>query len=57
MSSLKDMPNFLFVSMTRPKLAKRIQVVSILLHEATPVLELFCFIRTQLVEVVMCQIQ
>jgi len=32
MSSLQDMWNFLFISMTRPKMAKRIQVVSILLH-------------------------
>jgi len=47
MSSLQDMSNdhfnFLFVSMTGPKVAQRIQVVSILLHhEAIPVLGLFC---------------
>jgi len=39
--------------MTGPKVAQRIQVVSILLHEAKPVVGLFCFIRTQLVEVIM----
>jgi len=43
----------LFISMTGPKVAQRIQVVSILLHEAKPVVGLFCFIRTQLVEVIM----
>jgi len=42
MSSLQDMSNFLFMSMTGPKVAWRIQVLSILLHEAKPVLELFC---------------
>jgi len=36
----------------RTKGAQRIQVVSILLHEAKPVLELFCL---RLVEVVMCK--
>jgi len=30
------------VSMTGPKVAQRIQVVSTLLHEAKPVLGLFC---------------
>jgi len=34
MSSLQDMSNFLFMSMTGPKVAQRIQVVSILLREA-----------------------
>jgi len=34
MSSLQDMSNFLFISMTGPKMAQHIQVVSILLHEA-----------------------
>jgi len=42
MSSLQDMSNFLFMSMTGPKLAQRIQEVSILLHEAKPVLGLLC---------------
>jgi len=43
MSSLQDMSNFLFISMTTgPKVAQRIQVVSILLHETKPVLGLFC---------------
>jgi len=42
MSSLQDMSNFLFMSMTRSKVAQRIQVVSILFHEAKPVLGLFC---------------
>jgi len=38
------MSNFLFMSMTGPKVAQRIQVVSDLLHEAKPVLGLFAFI-------------
>jgi len=38
MSSLQDMSNFLFISMTGPKVAQCIQVVSILLHEPKPVL-------------------
>jgi len=42
MSSLQDMSNFLFISMTGLEVAHRIQVVSILLHEAKPVLGLFC---------------
>jgi len=42
MSSLQDMSNFLFISMTEPKVAQCIQVVSILLHEIKPVLGLFC---------------
>jgi len=42
MSSLQDMSNILFVSMRGPKVAQRIQVVSILLHEAILVLGLFC---------------
>jgi len=42
MSSLQDMSNILFMSMTGPKAALRIQVVSILFHEAKPVLGLFC---------------
>ena len=42
MSSLQDMSNFLFISMTGPKMAQHIQIVSILLHEAKPVLGLFC---------------
>ena len=41
MSTLQDMSNFLFISMTGPKVAQCIQVVSILLHEAKPVLGLF----------------
>jgi len=42
MSSLQDMSNFLFMSMTGPKVAQYIQVVSILLHEVKPVQGLFC---------------
>jgi len=42
MSSLQGMSKFLFMSMTGPKVPQRIQVVSILLHEAQPVLGLFC---------------
>jgi len=42
MSSLQDMSNFLFTSMTGPKVAQCIQVVSILLHEAKTVMGLFC---------------
>jgi len=41
MSSLQDMSNILFMSMG-PKVAQRIQEVSTLLHEAKPVLGLFC---------------
>jgi len=36
------MSNFLFISMTGLKVAQCIQAVSILLHEAKPVLGLFC---------------
>ena len=36
------MSHFLFISMTGPKVAQRIQVVSILLHEEKLVLGLFC---------------
>jgi len=45
MLSLQDMSNFLFMIMTGPKVAQCIQVglVSILLHEAKPVLGLFYF--------------
>jgi len=53
MPSLQDMSNFLFMSMTGFKVAQRIQVVSILLHEAKPTLGQFSFISIQLVEVVM----
>jgi len=42
MSSSQDVSKFLFVSMAGPKVAQRIQVVYILLHEAKPVLGLFC---------------
>jgi len=41
MSSLQYMSNFLFVSMTGPKVIQRFQV-STLLHEAKSVLGLFC---------------
>jgi len=41
MSNLQDMLNFLFMSMTGPKVAQRIQVVTILLREAKCVLGLF----------------
>jgi len=37
MSSFQDMSNFLFISITGLKVAQRIQLVSILLHEAKPV--------------------
>ena len=40
-SSLQDMSNYLFMSMAGPKVEQRIKVVSILLHEAKPVLGLF----------------
>jgi len=38
------MSNFLFrpISVTGPKVAQRLQVVSVLLHEVKPVLGLFC---------------
>jgi len=42
MSSLQDMSNYLFMIITGPKVAQRIKVVSILLHEAKPVLGLYC---------------
>jgi len=42
MSSLQDVSNFLFISIPGPKMAQRIQVASILLHEEKPVLGLFC---------------
>ena len=42
MSSLQDMSNFLLISMTGPKMAQCIHVVSILLHEAKPGLGIFC---------------
>jgi len=37
----RTLSNFLFISMSGPKVALHIQIVSILLHEATPVLGLF----------------
>jgi len=40
------MSTFLIISVTGPKVAQRIQVVSILLHEAKPVLGLFCLHST-----------
>jgi len=43
--------------MTGPNVAQRIQVVSLLLHEAKLVLGIFCLNWTQLVEVVMWQVQ
>jgi len=43
MPSLQGTSNFLFMNMTGSKVAQHIQVVSILLHEAIPVLGLFCF--------------
>jgi len=42
MSSLQDMSSFLFMIMIGPKVAQRTKVVSILIHEAKPVLGLFC---------------
>ena len=41
-SSLQDLSNFLFISMTGLKVVQHTQVVSILLHEAKRVLGLFC---------------
>jgi len=43
MSSMQDMSNFLFMSMTGPKVVQcvKVKAVSILLHEAKPVLGLF----------------
>jgi len=41
MSSLQDMLKFLFISMTGAKVAQRLQIVSIMLHVAKPVLGLF----------------
>jgi len=38
---------------TGPKVAQRIQVVSILFHEENLCWDYFAFIRTQLVEVIM----
>jgi len=38
----QDMSNFVFISFTGPKVVQGIQVVFILLHEAKPVLGLFC---------------
>ena len=55
MSSLQDMPNFLFMSMTGSKVAQRIQAVSILLHGQNLCWDYFAFIWTQSVEVVMCK--
>jgi len=42
MSNLQDMSNFLFMSMTGPKEAQCIHVMSILLNEAKRALGLFC---------------
>jgi len=42
MSILQGMSSFLFISMTEPKVAQCIQVVSILLHGVKPLLGLFC---------------
>jgi len=42
MSSLQDMLKFLFISMTEPKVAQRLQVLSVMLYEAKPALGLFC---------------
>jgi len=53
MPSLQEMSYFLFISMTGFKVAQRIQVVSILLHEAKPTLCQFSLVSLQLVEVVM----
>jgi len=55
MSSLQDMSNFLLISMTLTggqSGTTHSGNVSVLLHEAKPVLGLFC-LRTQLVEVIM----
>ena len=53
MSRLRDLSKFLFMSTTGPKVAQRIQVVSILLHYAKLCWDYFAFIWIQLVEVVM----
>jgi len=44
MPSLQDMSNFLFISMTGPKVAQRIQVVSMLLDESNLCWDYFAFI-------------
>jgi len=49
------MSNFLFMSMTGPKVTQRIQVVSICFMRQYLCWDYFAFIRTQLVEVVMCK--
>jgi len=58
MSSLQDIPNFLFISMTGPKVAQRIQIVSLFCFMKQSLWwDYFAFIRTQLVEVILCQVQ
>jgi len=53
MSSLQDMPNFLFVSMmTGPKVAQRIRVVLFCFKKENLCWDYFAFIRTQLVDVI-----
>jgi len=52
---LCDMSNFLLKSMTGPKMAQCIHVVSILLHEAKPVLGIFCLHLNTIGWVVMCK--
>ena len=55
MSSLQDMSNFLLISMTGPKVAQCIHMVSILLHEAKPVLGILCLHLNTFGWVVMCK--
>jgi len=53
MSSLQDMSNFLFISMTKgPKVALRIQVVLFCFKKQNLCCYYFAFIRTQLVEMI-----
>jgi len=54
---LQDMSNFLFISMTTgPKVAQRIQVV-LFCFKKQLCWDYFAFIRTQLVEVIIWQVQ
>ena len=58
MSSLQDMSNFLFVSMmTGPKVAQRIRVVLFCFKKENLCWDYFAFIRTQLVDVIIWQVQ
>jgi len=55
---MEDMSNFLFISMTGPKVAQRIQVVPLFCFMKQNLCwDYFAFIQTQLVEVIMWQVQ